>query len=136
MIKNSKTPKGHSGVCNWSSINILNCATLDASLQEALKGKFVHVEKGPGQTRGRCRVPRDKILAEYTAHMKGSFEAFKDAIPDKTALNIPSTDGEYPIPCDASDLKIGAVLEQQTSEGTWAPCVFLSRKREGSLRKG
>ena len=133
MISTPKQMKGFLGVCNWYSIYIKNHAALAAPLMDSLHGKYSHVAGKEG-SKGKCVVKREDNHITWTPLMRENFSKLEDAICEKTALYIPSADGEYAIHVDASDFGVGAVLEQQDEHGQWVPCAFFSRKLEKGQR--
>ncbi len=56
-----------------------------------------------------------------------AFNATKDALANATLLSYPRPDAPTSVMTDASDLAVGAVL-QQYSNGTWHPISFFSKK--------
>ena len=124
MITTSKQMKGFLGVCNWCSIYIPNYAALAAPLMDSLHGKYSHVTAKPGGGKGRCVVKKEDNFITWTPLMRENFARLKEAICEKTALYIPTADGEYAIHVDASDFGVGAVLEQQNEQGQWVPLRF------------
>ena len=134
MITTPKQMKEFLGVCNWYSIYIPNYAALAAPLMDSLHGKYSHVRAKPGGGKGRCVVKKEDNFITWTPLMRDNFARLKDAICEKTALYIPTADGEYAIHVDASDFGVGAVLEQQNEQGQGVPCAFFSRKLEKGQR--
>lgn len=56
-----------------------------------------------------------------------AFYAIKDALANATLLSYPSPDTPTSLVTDASDIGVGAVL-QEYIKGTWQPISFFSRK--------
>ncbi len=56
-----------------------------------------------------------------------AFNATNDALANATLLSYPRPDAPTSVMTDASDLAVGAVL-QQYSNGTWHPISFFSKK--------
>ena len=123
--------KGFLGVCNLYSIFIARYASLAAPLMDSLKGKYERAPEG-----GKCKVPKDRNLIEWTEIMRQTFAKFKEALCDRCALYFPNHAGEYGIHTDASDFGIGGVLEQQLPDGSWASCALHSKKLESQIWYG
>ena len=101
----------------------------------SLQGKYERVSGVDGR-KGRCRVPRERNCIQWTPEMESAFVQLKEALSAECELYIPSSDNEYRIHVDACNHGVGAVLEQQNSEGEWKPCTFFSRKLENKDGKG
>ena len=63
----------------------------------------------------------------WTAEADAAFLAAKQALADATTLCFPCPDAETSIATDASNIGVGAVL-QQFVEGHWKPIAFFSKK--------
>ena len=63
----------------------------------------------------------------WTNEMIQAFSASKQALAETTMLVYPCTDCPIALTCDASDVAIGAVLEQ-FAHGRWEPLAFFSRQ--------
>ena len=61
--------------------------------------------------------------AEQTA-----FDAIKKSLLEDACLHLIQANKPFRIPCDACDLAVGGVLEQQTAAGEWRPCSLHSPK--------
>ena len=70
--------------------------------------------------------PRPKTL-NWSEKMNTAFENTKKALADATMLHHPVPDAPTALTSDASDLAIGAVLEQKI-RGRWRPLAFFSRQ--------
>ena len=68
-----------------------------------------------------------KKKLEWTSALQSSFEKAKKAITEAVLLAFPSRDAKLQLVTDASDLAIGAALQQHTPQGP-APIAFFSRK--------
>lgn len=69
--------------------------------------------------------PRQAL--NWCPEMTQSFIAGKHALASATMLVHPHSDGQIALTCDASDIAVGAVLEQYT-HGCWEPLAFFSRQ--------
>ena len=69
--------------------------------------------------------PRQAL--NWTIEMIQAFSASKQALAEATMLVHPCTDCPIALTCDASDVAIGAVLEQ-FAHGRWEPLAFFSRQ--------
>ena len=69
--------------------------------------------------------PRQAL--NWTNEMIQAFSASKQALAEATMLVHPCTDCPIALTCDASDVAIGAVLEQ-FALGRWEPLAFFSRQ--------
>ena len=69
--------------------------------------------------------PRQPL--NWTNEMIQAFSASKQALAEATMLVHPCTDCPIALTCDASDVAIGAVLEQ-FAHGRWEPLAFFSRQ--------
>ena len=78
--------------------------------------------------KGYTKSSRNKFIKwdSYPNALK-AFVAAKNALADATLLRYPAREGEITICTDASNLAVGAVLQQQ-QEGEWVPLSFFSRK--------
>ena len=63
----------------------------------------------------------------WSTEASDSFKAAKDALAQATVLNHPVPDAPTNIMTDASDMAVGAVL-QQYIDGRWTPLAYFSRK--------
>ena len=70
--------------------------------------------------------PRPKEL-DWTPEMDLAFEKAKRLLADATLLHHPVPGARTALTTDASDIAIGAVLEQQI-DGHWQPLAFFSRQ--------
>jgi cleavage and polyadenylation specificity factor subunit 1 len=70
-----------------------------------------------------------KSAVDWTAGMEVAFTAAKEALAHTTVLAHPSQGAEMSLMVDASDLHVGAVLQQRSSPGAaWRPLGFFSQK--------
>lgn len=65
---------------------------------------------------------------------KKAFNSTKEALASATLLTFPSQDGKYAISADASNIAIGAVLEQVV-DNQWKPLAFFSKKLQPAEEK-
>ena len=70
--------------------------------------------------------PKSQMLA-WNDTALASFNAVKEALANATLLCYPKSDAPTCLVTDASDMAVGAVLQQYTA-GTWHPISFFSRK--------
>ncbi|KAL0851260.1 hypothetical protein ABMA28_007096 [Loxostege sticticalis] len=78
----------------------------------------------------RIQAPLTDILAE----MRKSFDECKTSLSQATLLSHPDHTAELALVTDASDVAIGAVL-QQRKDGEWQPLAFFSHKLSASQKK-
>ena len=71
---------------------------------------------------------------EWTAEMQSSFDAIKEALASSTMLRHPDPSLPLALTTDASDVAIGAVVEQRGPLG-WEPLAFFSKKLSDSQQK-
>ena len=116
-----KRMKGFLGFVNWYSFYIRRFSNIAAPLMTSLQVKYERVPGVDG-----CRVPRERSCVQWTPEMESDFVQFNEALSAECELYIPSPDGEYHIHVDACDHGVGAVLEQQSSQGEWKPCAPFS----------
>ncbi|MEL6804333.1 MAG: reverse transcriptase family protein, partial [Bacteroidota bacterium] len=76
---------------------------------------------------------KPKVL-EWNPDREKSFQAIKEALAKTTMLRHPRPEANLALTTDASDLAIGAVLEQRGPKG-WEPLGFYSMKLNASQRK-
>jgi hypothetical protein len=70
-----------------------------------------------------------KSAVKWTQDMESSFEAAKAALARATTLAHPRQGAEISLMVDASDLHVGAALQQRSSPGAeWQPLGFFSQK--------
>ena len=67
------------------------------------------------------------VILVWTADAEAAFLSAKQALGDATMLCFPSPDAETSIAADASDVGVGAVLQQRV-DGGWKPIAFFSKK--------
>ena len=67
------------------------------------------------------------ITITWTPEAEAAFAAAKEALAAVTTLSFPIHDGETSIACDASDIGVGAVLQQRVDD-SWKPLAFFSKK--------
>ena len=69
---------------------------------------------------------RDKTLT-WTPEMTGAFHSAKDTLANATMLSHPVVDSPISLTTDASNIAIGAVLEQRVGQ-VWKPLAFFSKQ--------
>ena len=80
-----------------------------------------------------CLGNKPKKL-EWNKEMQQSFDAIKQALSNAAMLAHPDSSLPLAITSDASDVAIGAVLEQRSKDG-WEPLAFFSKKLSDSQQK-
>ncbi|KAL5503844.1 hypothetical protein ACEPAH_7915 [Sanghuangporus vaninii] len=70
----------------------------------------------------------------WTEAQDKAFEAIKKAFETKVALAMPKPDKPYTLETDASDVAIGAVLQQEDSQGELRPLGFMSKTLSSAQR--
>ena len=73
----------------------------------------------------RAIANNNKTL-EWSDSLQTSFTQAKQALANATLLHYPKSNAPMAVTVDASDVAIGAVLEQFT-DGAWQPLAFFSR---------
>lgn len=73
------------------------------------------------------KTSKPRHALNWSHEMDQSFIAGKQALAHATMLVHPRTDCPMALTCDASDVAVGAVLEQCT-QGRWEPLAFFSRQ--------
>lgn len=82
---------------------------------------------------GPKKKPTQEI--EMTKDMMHAFESCKQALSLATLLAHPRTDVELAIHTDASDVSVGAVLQQRATTEGWEPLAFFSRPLNPAQKK-
>ena len=98
------------GLVNFYHRFIPRCATILTPLNSMLKST----------------APNNRELCWTTAAI-AAFQEIKDALANATLLVHPQPDAPINVMTDASDIAIGAVL-QQLLDGQWCPLAYFSRK--------
>lgn len=106
------------GMVNFYRRFVPNAAILQAPLNELLSGSKV----------------KGSQPINMTPEHASAFEKCKSSLAEATLLAHPRTDAELAIESDASDMAIGAVLQQRNG-GNWQPLAFFSRKLSPTQRK-
>ena len=70
---------------------------------------------------------KGKDLVEWDPQTIKAFTDTKSALASATLLHHPEHNADIALTTDASDIGVGAVLEQQV-DGHWQPLAFFSRK--------
>ena len=70
----------------------------------------------------------------WTEQARSAFSAAKDALADATLLSHPQPNAHLAIMSDASDIAIGAVLQQRVGD-EWQPISYFSRKLNPTERR-
>ena len=90
-----------------------------------------HIRKGKYKICGSYQVQdctgRNGKAITWTPECQIAFEKAKSALAQATLLHHPKPDAATSITVDASDVAIGAQLEQ-LQQGKWVPLAFYSRK--------
>lgn len=106
------------GMLNFYKRFMPKAAQLQAPLNAILAGPKI---------KGSHPIPMTQELLQ-------SFEDCKTALSDATLLAHPDSSAELAIMTDASDIAIGAVLQQRKHD-KWEPLSFFSRKLSSSQKK-
>ena len=72
-------------------------------------------------------LPRDKIAWQWGEKEEQSFLALKAAMASAPVLRLPDFERQFVVMPDASDMAIGAILEQDFGSGL-QPIAFSSQK--------
>ena len=72
-------------------------------------------------------TPNNSRTLQWTTETTTAFEDIKKALANATLLVHPKPDAPINIMTDASDIAIGAVLQQHL-DGKWCPLTYFSRK--------
>ena len=72
-------------------------------------------------------LTRDKVVWRWGDAKTNSFKALKVAIPTAPILHLPDFDKQFVVTTDASDVAVGAILQQDFGSGL-QPIAFASRK--------
>ncbi|KMQ86204.1 pol polyprotein [Lasius niger] len=99
------------GTLNFYRRFIPGAAQDQAELNDVLKGP---------KTKGKTPVT-------WTKELERAFHNCRSSLTRATLLAHPDPEAELAITTDASDVAIGAVVQQHTKEG-WQPLAFLSKK--------
>ncbi|XP_014211535.1 uncharacterized protein LOC106641578 [Copidosoma floridanum] len=76
----------------------------------------------------------DQRVIDWSREAKQAFQTTKSHLAEATLLVYPSSDAEARLVTDASDVAVGATLEQ-LFEGDWKPLAFFSRKLSQAQNK-
>lgn len=106
---NVKAVRAFLGLASYYLKYIRNFAQIAAPMTDLLKAKT-------------------KKKFEWGQLQTNSFEELKNRLSTTPVLKIPDNKGKFKLTTDASNISIGAVLEQQDSEGHFRPIAFDSRK--------
>jgi cleavage and polyadenylation specificity factor subunit 1 len=71
---------------------------------------------------------KDHNVLVWTPEMAEAFDKTKAALANATMLVHPRPDAAFSLTVDASDVAVGAVLEQRVQEKPWEPIAFFSRQ--------
>ncbi|CAF96157.1 unnamed protein product [Tetraodon nigroviridis] len=80
----------------------------------------------------RLKKATDQV--DWTAERVRAFEGAKSALANATLLAHPAPGADIALTTDASDVAVGAVVEQGVG-GVWQPLAFFSRKLRDNERK-
>lgn len=106
------------GMMNFCRRFIPNAASIQAPLNSLLAGPKV----------------KSSHPIDWTTELQGAFDDCKNSIAQATLLAHPDSSAELAIQTDASDVAIGAVLQQRKGD-IWQPLSFFSRKLNSAQRK-
>lgn len=83
---------------------------------------------------GALRLKKGNDPVDWTPERIQAFEGAKAALAKAALLAHPAPSASIALTTDASDVAVGAVVEQQVA-GVWQPLAFFSRKLRDSERK-
>lgn len=78
---------------------------------------------------------RPKVPFSWPEVCQEKFEIAREALANATLLVHPEETAEVSITTDASEIAVGAVLQQQNDDGSWSPLAFFSKKLSVAERK-
>ena len=107
------------GAANYNFGHVQNYAFIATPLIEMLKVL-------PKQKNGK------KIGLTWNAAANEAFLQLKRAITDIVPLQLADWDDDFVLTPNASNLAVGAALQQEGSDGALCPLAFFSRKLSGS----
>lgn len=105
------------GMINFYRRYLKNAAEVQAPLHEYLKGA----------------KKNDKRKIEWSTEAKRNFEKCKEDLANTAMLTFPKPELPLTLCTDASEISIGAVL-QQFEGGSWKPIAFYSKKLSNAQR--
>lgn len=105
------------------TINFYRRFTPNAALLQAPLNSFITGSK-----------KNDRTKIDWTDESEAAFQACKQALADAVLIAIPQENAELRIVSDASDVAIGAALEQ-FHNNAWQPLEFFSRKLTTTEKK-
>lgn len=114
---NMKQLRQFLGALNFYRRFIPKAAELQAPLNSLLQGNV-----------------KGKIAVQWTPEAQAAFDASKESLAQAALLAHPEVNAPLSITSDASDVAIGAVL-QQFVEGNWEPLGYFSRKLSNAEQK-
>jgi hypothetical protein len=79
-------------------------------------------------------LTKNGVPFERVGDQENSFRNLKDAVKSAPVLQLADPAKPYIVTCDARDVGIGAVLEQESENGPY-PVAFASRKLSGAEKK-
>ncbi|CAB0031619.1 unnamed protein product [Trichogramma brassicae] len=106
------------GMVNYYRQCLPHAAHIQAPLHELLKG-----------------LPNKKAKLRWNETALQAFKHCKESIVDATCNTFLRPDAELALRTDASNVAIGAALEQKEPNGSWRPLGFFSRKLDPTQRK-
>ena len=71
---------------------------------------------------------RKGVKWQWGAPEQKAFDDIKKVLLEDACLHLIQVNKPFRIQCDACDLAVGGVLEQQNAAGEWRPCSFYSSK--------
>lgn len=72
-------------------------------------------------------LTKKEVKFEWTPDCEAAFQELKTRFTSNPILQIPDPLKPFQVECDTSKVATGAVLRQQSPEGFWHPCAFLSK---------
>jgi len=109
------------GAANWLRDTVKNFALIADPLYQLQKG--------------HSNTKRKRIKLDWRPEHQRAFEAVKAAVAEATMLRHPDFNKEFHVDVDASDVGIGAVLQQKDEEGRMRPILFASKALSAEQRK-
>lgn len=107
------------GIMNFHRHSISHAAELQAPLNNLLKG---------------TKKKKDKSLIPWNSDAENAFNACKNSLASAAMMNYPSPAARMTLTTDASDVAIGASLEQ-FENNIWQPIGFFSRRLSDTERR-
>ena len=116
------------GLANPYAIYLKYFAQHAAPMMKSLKGKYSE-PRPQGRKGDKIKVKPENNTIRWTNKMEVVFEAIKQVlVSEDVVIHIPAPGDAYRMHTDASDLAVGAVLEQEISPGVRKVIAYFSRK--------